>query len=63
MPDLTPTEPPRKVRRILLKISGESLGDDGAGVSPTVVAQVAQQIARVHHLEDWATAIKQLSGN
>ena len=50
MPDLTPTEPPRKVRRILLKISGESLGDDGAGVSPTVVAQVAQQIARVHHL-------------
>ena len=43
-------EPPRKIQRILLKISGESLGDDGSGVSPTVVADVAQQIARVQRL-------------
>jgi uridylate kinase len=52
MPDATTatTEPPRQIHRILLKISGESLGDDGVGVSPPVVAQVAQQIARVHRL-------------
>ncbi|MEC7725168.1 MAG: UMP kinase [Planctomycetota bacterium] len=44
------SEPPRQIKRILLKISGESLGEDGAGVSPNVVAQVAEQIARVHRL-------------
>ena len=38
------------MKRILLKISGESLGEGGAGVSPEVVAQVAEQIARVHRL-------------
>ncbi|MBM3972613.1 MAG: UMP kinase [Planctomycetes bacterium] len=43
-------ESPRKIQRILLKISGESLGDDGSGVSPTVVAVVAEQIARVQRL-------------
>ena len=43
-------EPPRQIKRILLKISGESLGEGGAGVSPQVVAQVAEQIARVHRL-------------
>ena len=43
-------EPPRQIKRILLKISGESLGEGGAGVSPHVVAQVAEQIARVHRL-------------
>jgi uridylate kinase len=49
MPDSTPPalHPPQKIQRILLKISGESLGDDGAGVAPTVVATVAAQIARV----------------
>src|SRR5262245_46385881 len=53
MPDDTkpvPAEPPRHIKRILLKISGESLGEDGAGVAPAVVAQVAQQVARVHRL-------------
>src|SRR6185295_7357907 len=52
MPDSKPTEsePPRQIKRILLKISGESLGDDGVGVAPAVVATVAQQVARVHHL-------------
>ena len=44
------SEPPRQIKRILLKISGESLGEGGAGVSPHVVAQVAEQIARVHRL-------------
>ncbi|MCK5941522.1 MAG: UMP kinase [Planctomycetes bacterium] len=43
-------EPPRQIKRILLKISGESLGENGSGVSPKVVAQVAEQIARVHRL-------------
>ena len=43
-------EPPRQIKRILLKISGESLGDDGVGVAPAVVATVAQQVARVHRL-------------
>ena len=28
------SEPPRQIKRILLKISGESLGEGGAGVSP-----------------------------
>lgn len=41
---------PKQIRRILLKISGESLGEDGVGVSPAVVAQVAGQIARVQGL-------------
>jgi uridylate kinase len=50
MPDLKPAEPPRHVKRILLKISGESLGDDDGGVSPKVVATVAAQIARVQRL-------------
>ncbi len=43
-------EPPRQIKRILLKISGESLGEGGVGGSPTVVAEVAGQIARVHQL-------------
>lgn len=43
-------EPPRRIQRILLKISGESLGDDGAGVAPAVVATVAVQVARVQRL-------------
>jgi len=42
--------PPREIKRILLKISGESLGEDGTGVSPQVVAEVADQIASVHRL-------------
>ncbi|MBL8725481.1 MAG: UMP kinase [Planctomycetes bacterium] len=41
---------PTRIQRILLKISGESLGDDGVGVAPTVVAAVAAQIARVARL-------------
>ncbi|MCA8973497.1 MAG: UMP kinase [Planctomycetes bacterium] len=44
------TARPRTLKRILLKLSGESLGDHGAGVSPPVVAQVAAQIARVQRL-------------
>ncbi len=42
--------PPRQIKRILLKISGESLGENGNGVSPKVVAEVAEQIAVVHRL-------------
>ena len=48
--ETAPSEPPRQIKRILLKISGESLGEDGVGVSPQVVARVAEQIARVHSL-------------
>ena len=49
-PDGSGAEPPRQIKRILLKISGESLGEGGVGVSPQVVAEVAEQIARVHRL-------------
>jgi uridylate kinase len=43
-------EPPRQIKRILLKISGESLGEGGSGVTPDTVAAVAEQIAAVHRL-------------
>jgi uridylate kinase len=43
-------QPPSKIRRILLKISGESLGEKGAGIAPAVVGAVAAQIARVRGL-------------
>ncbi len=46
----TTVSPPRTLKRILLKLSGESLGDEGGGVSPPVVAQVARQIAGVQRL-------------
>jgi uridylate kinase len=46
----TPSSPPAQIKRILLKISGESLGEDGSGVSPVVVARIAAQVARVHRL-------------
>jgi uridylate kinase len=45
-----PSGPPRQIKRILLKISGESLGKDGVGLAPVVVAEVADQIARVQRL-------------
>ena len=41
---------PSRIKRILLKISGESLGLKGSGVDPDIAAQVAEQIARVHRL-------------
>ncbi len=41
---------PTAIKRVLLKISGESLGQGGAGVAPDVVAQVAEEIALVHRL-------------
>jgi uridylate kinase len=41
---------PKHIKRILLKISGESLGDDDGGVAPAVVGAVAAQIARVQRL-------------
>ena len=40
-----------KYRRILLKLSGEALGGEaGAGISPEVVLDMAQQIAQIHAL-------------
>jgi len=42
--------PKTSLQRILLKISGESLGDADGGVAPAVVAKVASQIAAVHGL-------------
>ncbi|MEY4672422.1 MAG: hypothetical protein RL148_206 [Planctomycetota bacterium] len=41
---------PQRIERILLKISGESLGRSGSGVDPEVVAQVAEQIAQVQRV-------------
>jgi uridylate kinase len=41
---------PSKIRRILLKLSGESLGMDGSGVDPDTVAKVAEGIARVQRI-------------
>ena len=41
---------PTQIRRILLKLSGESLGPDGTGVDPDAVAKVAEGIARVHRI-------------
>lgn len=38
-------------KRILLKLSGEALGDvNGSGIAPEVVKDMARQIAEVHHL-------------
>ncbi len=41
---------PTKIQRILLKLSGESLGANGAGVDPDVVATIADRVARVQRL-------------
>ncbi len=41
---------PSKIQRILLKLSGESLGENGAGVDPDVVATIADRVARVQRL-------------
>lgn len=41
---------PSKIRRILLKLSGESLGQNGQGVDPDVVAEIADRVARVQRL-------------
>ena len=38
-----------KYKRIILKLSGESLaGDQGFGINPTVVEAIAKQIKKVH---------------
>jgi len=39
-----------KFTRILLKLSGESLGDNGVGISPEAVQNLAQQIKEVRDL-------------
>ena len=44
------TGPPKPIRRILLKLSGESLGKDGDGVDPDVCSMVADSIGRVQRL-------------
>ncbi len=41
---------PTKIQRILLKLSGESLGANGSGVDPDVIAEVADRVARVQRL-------------
>ena len=41
---------PTEIRRILLKISGESLASSGRGLDPEAVAGIAEQIAKVHTL-------------
>ena len=38
-----------KYKRVVLKLSGESLaGEQGFGINPTVVEAIAKQIKRVH---------------
>jgi uridylate kinase len=41
---------PTQIRRILLKLSGESLGKAGVGVDPEAVDRVADAVARVQRL-------------
>ena len=49
MPKRTATAP--KFKRVLLKLSGEALGGEaGAGISPEVVLDMAQQISEIHAL-------------
>ena len=44
-------KPTPKYRRILLKLSGEALGDDsGRGINPEAVRDMAQQIGEVREL-------------
>ena len=45
------TAPAPKFKRVLLKLSGEALGGEaGAGISPEVVLDMAQQISEIHAL-------------
>lgn len=40
-----------KFRRVVLKLSGEALaGDNGFGIDPTVVEEIARQIKEVNHM-------------
>jgi len=43
-----PRSRPQTLRRVLLKLSGESLGEHGGGISPAVAAHVAGEIAAAH---------------
>ena len=36
-----------RFRRILLKLSGEALADDGQGITPSILAQVVEDVAPV----------------
>ena len=41
----------RKFRRVVLKLSGEALaGDNGFGIDPTVVEEIARQIRELNHM-------------
>ncbi|HXV77444.1 MAG TPA: UMP kinase [Candidatus Polarisedimenticolaceae bacterium] len=47
---MEPASAPR-YRRVLLKLSGEALiGDQSSGISPVIVAELAEEIVRVHQL-------------
>ncbi len=38
-------------KRVVLKLSGEALkGDDAHGIKPDVITEIAEEIARLHHL-------------
>ena len=40
-----------KYQRVVLKLSGEALaGDKGFGINPPVIAEIAEQIKKVHQL-------------
>jgi len=41
--------PPRRYKRVLLKVSGEALqGSQGFGMDPSVLEAVAREVARAH---------------
>jgi uridylate kinase len=50
-PDRVPPPPGARYGRILLKLSGEALqGEQGHGIDPTVIEDIARQIQEVHEL-------------
>ena len=61
MPDSN-TDLAPKYKRVLLKLSGESLGHGGkSGISPDETKAVAEQLARVHARGEDATRHPQLT--
>lgn len=49
--DTSESDRPPRFRRVVLKLSGEALaGDNGWGVDPQALDQMAEQILQVHRL-------------
>ena len=39
-----------KYQRVVLKLSGEALAEDGFGIKPPVIKEIVQEIKEVHEL-------------